>query len=212
MPETYNARRLPLYSPDELYREFSAVQRQVRLSATDKLLGRSSTGGGVIEEITCTAAGRALIDDASASAQRTTLGLGTAAVEAYTEGTFAPALTFGGAAVGMTFTTTAGSYEKIGKNTHIRLRLTLSAKGSSTGAAVITGLPFTIWNNTNANAVGPVWYGSLAGLAGEVLALTVVNTTTLALYDGAAASMAVLDDTNFTNTSDLILSLTYRAA
>ena len=45
------------------------------VSATDKLLGRSTVGAGVVEEITCTAAGRALLDDASASDQRTTLGL-----------------------------------------------------------------------------------------------------------------------------------------
>ena len=45
------------------------------VSATDRLLGRSSVGSGVVEEIVCTAAGRALIDDASASDQRTTLGL-----------------------------------------------------------------------------------------------------------------------------------------
>jgi hypothetical protein len=52
------------------------------VSATDKLLGRSSAGAGVVEEITCTAAGRALLDDASASAQRTTLGLGALATAA----------------------------------------------------------------------------------------------------------------------------------
>ncbi len=45
------------------------------VSATDKLLGRSTSGSGDVEEITCTAAGRALIDDADASTQRTTLGL-----------------------------------------------------------------------------------------------------------------------------------------
>lgn len=44
------------------------------VSATDRLLGRATAGAGVIEEITCTAAGRALLDDASAAAQRTTLG------------------------------------------------------------------------------------------------------------------------------------------
>lgn len=45
------------------------------VSATDKVLGRSTSGAGDVEEIPCTAAGRALIDDADAAAQRTTLGL-----------------------------------------------------------------------------------------------------------------------------------------
>lgn len=45
------------------------------VSATDKLLGRSTAGAGVVEEIACTAAGRALLDDADAAAQRTTLGV-----------------------------------------------------------------------------------------------------------------------------------------
>lgn len=50
------------------------------VSATDKLLGRSTAGAGDVEEIACTAAGRAILDDANAAAQRTTLGLGTSAV------------------------------------------------------------------------------------------------------------------------------------
>jgi len=49
------------------------------VSATDKVLGRQSAGAGAIEEIACTAAGRALIDDADAAAQRTTLGVKTQA-------------------------------------------------------------------------------------------------------------------------------------
>ena len=52
--------------------EFSKL---ANVSATDRLLGRSTAGAGAIEEITCTSAGRALIDDANAAAQRTTLGL-----------------------------------------------------------------------------------------------------------------------------------------
>ena len=55
------------------------------VSATDKLLGRSTAGAGSIEEIALTAAGRALIDDADAAAQRTTLGLGTMATAASTD-------------------------------------------------------------------------------------------------------------------------------
>lgn len=43
--------------------------------ATNKLLGRSTAGTGAIEEIDCTAAGRALLDDTDAAAQRATLGV-----------------------------------------------------------------------------------------------------------------------------------------
>lgn len=50
------------------------------VSATDKILGRSSSGAGNIEEIDCTLAGRALLDDATATDQRQTLGLGTLAI------------------------------------------------------------------------------------------------------------------------------------
>ena len=51
------------------------------VSATDRVLGRSSVGAGDAEEIACTGAGRALIDDADAAAQRTTLGLGALATK-----------------------------------------------------------------------------------------------------------------------------------
>jgi hypothetical protein len=51
------------------------------VSATNKVLGRSTVGAGDIEEITCTAAGRALLDDADTAAQRATLGLGSLAVK-----------------------------------------------------------------------------------------------------------------------------------
>lgn len=45
------------------------------VSATDKVLGRSTAGAGVVEEIPCTAVGRSIIDDATLGTVRTTLGL-----------------------------------------------------------------------------------------------------------------------------------------
>lgn len=57
--------------PDALV-TFAKIQN---VSATDKVLGRSTAGAGVIEEIAFTATARSLVDDTSTSAMRTTLGL-----------------------------------------------------------------------------------------------------------------------------------------
>jgi len=71
------------------------------VTATDRLLGRSAAGAGVVEEITCTAFGRSIIDDADAAAGRATLGLGTMATQsassvAITGGTIAGVTIDGG--------------------------------------------------------------------------------------------------------------------
>lgn len=81
--------------------------------ATDTLLGRATAGDGPVEAISCTAAGRALLDDAAASNQRTTLGLGTAATQnTGTSGATIPLLN--------------------GANTHASAQCTLFAVGSAT--------------------------------------------------------------------------------
>jgi len=54
------------------------------VSATDRLLGRSSAGAGDVEEITCTAFARTLLDDADAATARTTLSVQPTASPAFT--------------------------------------------------------------------------------------------------------------------------------
>ena len=71
------------------------------------------------------------------------------ALDDYEEGTWTPVLSFGGGSVGMTYTAQYGKYTKIGQLVHAAFGLDLSAKGSSTGNTLISGLPFTIATNGN---------------------------------------------------------------
>lgn len=48
------------------------------VSATDKVLGRSSSGAGDVEEITCTSFARSILDDADAATVRATIGAASA--------------------------------------------------------------------------------------------------------------------------------------
>jgi hypothetical protein len=61
----------------------------------------------------------------------------------YEEGTWTPAVAFGGASVGITYVGRGGWYTKIGNTVNITGWFYLSNKGSSTGDVTITGLPFT---------------------------------------------------------------------
>ncbi len=51
-----------------------AHSKLANVSATDRLLGRQTAGAGAIEEITCTAAARSVLDDTTVAAMRATLG------------------------------------------------------------------------------------------------------------------------------------------
>ena len=64
---------------------------------TDIILGRSTANGGLIEEIACTAAGRALLNDGDAADQRATLGLGDLATST---GTWTDGSVFSGTSSG----------------------------------------------------------------------------------------------------------------
>lgn len=117
----------------------------------------------------------------------------------YEEGTFTPTLTFGGASVGMTFSTRTGSYTKIGNMVCFVIELILSAKGSSTGTAQIASLPAT------ANSFNPPISAQAnnmsAGTTTTVQAIVNGGTTTIQLQAFAAGTATALADTNFTATT-----------
>jgi hypothetical protein len=61
----------------------------------------------------------------------------------YETGTWTPVLRFGGETTGIEYSTQQGNYTRIGNIVFIGFIVSLQSKGSETGAATITGLPFT---------------------------------------------------------------------
>lgn len=72
-----------------------------------------------------------------------TLGGGTAFAN-YLQGTFTPGLSFGGGTTGITYNNQTGVYTRIGNVVHFYLIVGITSNGSSTGTALITGLPIAV--------------------------------------------------------------------
>jgi hypothetical protein len=123
---------------------------------------------------------------------------------------FTPGLTFGGAAVGMTFAGRSGYYIKSGSLVWFKLEIQLTAKGSSTGLAVVTGMPFTADTLGSLHCAVAVGYADgLSSVSGGISAIVAQGATTIAVYQTATGTTAQLTNANFTNTSRLIISGLY---
>jgi len=118
----------------------------------------------------------------------------------YEEGTFTPAIAFGGASVGITYATQPGSYTKIGNKVFYFIGIQLSSKGSSTGAATITGLPFTAVGTT-AYVPGSNFLGNMAAVTAPLMIRSISGTTTMDIYQVVANSFSAVTDTNYTNST-----------
>ena len=124
-------------------------------------------------------------------------------------GTFTPYITFGSASAGVTYNTQYGSYARVGNIVAFEVNITLSNKGTSTGAAKIEGFPFA----TN--------FGRGEIIIDRVVNLeypTGANTISVELYQntlsasGANTGYIEVRDTNFKNDTDLRFTGSFRIA
>ncbi len=128
----------------------------------------------------------------------------------YEEGPWTPTITFGSGSTGITYTTQAGSYTKIGNRVFLNGYVLLSNKGSSAGTARIENLPFTVRNNTDSASTAAVNFVNIT-FAGQYSGYAAVNTTTIVLDNVTeAGTYGTLTDTNFANTSSILFSVNYR--
>jgi hypothetical protein len=129
----------------------------------------------------------------------------------YEEGTWTPAMTFGGSATGVTFDIAAGTYVKVGRLVFFSLYIDLSSNGTGTGAAAITGLPFTSEAGVGAAATVTLWSG-MSGIVGTPCGLVVAGDTKINLNMSGATASVAMTDTNVTNSAAFGLSGCYLAA
>ena len=127
----------------------------------------------------------------------------------YEEGTWTMGVAFGGASVGLTYGANTGRYTKIGNQVTVTGYLSLLNKGSSTGTAVITGLPFAIPNNNANYSAASLWLNTIT-FANQFQAFGAINSTTISLQEiTELGAVTLLDNTDFANTSSVVVSLTY---
>lgn len=123
-----------------------------------------------------------------------------------TTGAWTPGITFGGGSTGITYSNQIGEYMRIGNVVYISCVVTLSNKGSSTGVAVITGLPLASGGNSSMIAIPYV--SALTFTANYTNAHCLPSGTTLQLQQfgslagGASSAITTLADTNFLNNSN----------
>lgn len=120
-------------------------------------------------------------------------------------------VSFGGGTTGITYgAATEASATKIGNRVRGSGIISLTAKGSSTGAAKITGLPWTVRNDNDSQSALALYFVNIT-FTGQFQGFVDANTTTATLAQVTEAGTASnLTDANFANNSGITVFFDYR--
>lgn len=129
-------------------------------------------------------------------------------------GTWTPSLTFGGASVGMIYSTRVGGFTRQADRVTINAYIALSAKGSSTSNARIVGLPYTVATGANSGYTSTsIWANGVSKTNYALSAYTAQSSTQVALdaypTNADGGSGVNLTDTNFSTTAGIMIATTY---
>jgi hypothetical protein len=132
---------------------------------------------------------------------------GAGYLDDYEEGTWTPAIIFGGSSVGVTYSGRTGKYTKIGNMVSVFMSVQLSNKGSSTGGVQFTGFPFACVNT--GNPVSAI-YGTLTSISSQMVPY--ISNTTLTLEQMNTGSQSPVTNTQVTNSSTFYFNMTYQVS
>lgn len=164
------------------------------------LLVKSWSGGAYTEKARFLAGGGLTFNGDTAAAN---------ALDDYEEGTWTMGVAFGGGSTGVTYANNTGTYTKIGRQVTVNGFIQLTSKGSSTGDATITGLPFVIANSASNFSAATLVFSAIT-FTNQFQGFGTLNTTNIKLEEitvlGAVTSISNAD---FANNSYIVLSFTY---
>jgi hypothetical protein len=169
----------------------------------DFVFNQTSAGGTAAERLRITQNGITFNGDTAAAN----------ALDDYEEGTFTPSIAFGGASVGITYFDRIGNYTKIGRQVTCTIYLALTSKGSSTGNAQITGLPFTASGlNRGTATAGSIRFNDITfvgrlGIQGQQSGTVIDFSQTTEAGVGTS-----LTNSNFSDSSEMFITITYFTA
>ena len=121
---------------------------------------------------------------------------------------YTPALSFGGASVGITYTSTTGTFTRNGDTIHVRGTIVVNDNGSSSGGAAIS-LPVT-GAAAPLNGLMTCWLANATGLTSAVTGAITTGATVAALYDHGATGAAVITEANIINGTTISFDAHYR--
>lgn len=133
----------------------------------------------------------------------------------YEEGTWTPNLKFGGATTGITYSSRVGRYSKIGNRVILKCDIVLTSKGSATGSAEISGIPFngaSDGSGSTCNSTSNVAYVQGFTATGAPHTLTTTGGGTLLVFNMAAGASTWLTDTAFANNTQFSIIVVYEVA
>jgi len=144
------------------------------------------------------------------SAASNAAGMTSELLDDYEVGTWTPSLNFSGGTTGITYTNRQGYYTKIGNIVYLQFVIVLSNKGSSTGNANVSGVPFGASITSYPNNAGVlVAENNLSSWQLGTYGLVWSDSSIYLRYNGTV-NWTPLTETNFTNTSTIYFSTTYR--
>jgi len=125
-----------------------------------------------------------------------------------------PGISFGNGTTGITYVNQLGNFTRIGRLVVANYKIVLSSKGSSVGAARITGLPVVSGSLAAKDPFSSIGYWSNMATSYASLSAGIESGTTRAQIfgaSGATATLGAVANTDFANNSSIQGTLLYYA-